>query len=96
MDEELWRDRISNRSDLVARITHLTRGKTDDEAFERLWKILLEQTIRGSGNEGFIVGNRKAVCFQEIPLYSIAETLFLMRSKVERIGILLLDLDLTN
>lgn len=75
MDEEFWRDRISNRSDLVARITHLTRGKTDDEAFERLWKILLEQTIRGSGNEGFIVGNRKAVCFQEIPLYSIAENL---------------------
>lgn len=71
MNSEFWRERISNRSDLVARITHLTRGNTDDEAFERLWKILLDKTINGSGNEGYIVGSGSAVCFQEIPLYSI-------------------------
>lgn len=75
MNADFWRDRISNRSDLVARITHLTRGNTDDEAFERLWNILLEKTIKGSGNEGFIVGDKRAVCFQEVPLYSIAENL---------------------
>ena len=40
MNAEFWRDRISSRSDLAARITHLTRGDTDDEAFEILWKIL--------------------------------------------------------
>ena len=76
MNAEFWRERISKRSDLVARITHLTKGKTDDEAFERLWTILKEKTIKGSGNEGYVVGSKKAVCFQEVPLYSIAENLF--------------------
>lgn len=75
MNADFWRDRISNRSDLVARITHLTRGDTDDEAFDRLWKILLEKKIIGSGTEGYIVGDKKAVCFQEVPLSSIAENL---------------------
>lgn len=75
MNAEFWRNRISNRSDLVARITHLTKAKTDDEAFERLWTIIKEKTIKGSGNEGYIVGSKKAVCFQEVPLYSIAENL---------------------
>ena len=75
MNADFWRDRISSRSDLVARITHLTKGDTDDEAFERLWKILLEKTLIASGNEGYIVGDKKAVCFQEVPLYAIAENL---------------------
>lgn len=75
MNADFWRERISNRSDLVARITHLTRGNTDDEAFEVLWKILQDKTIKGSGNEGYIVGGKKAVCFQEVSLYSIAENL---------------------
>ena len=75
MNADFWRDRISSRSDLAARITHLTRGDTDDDAFETLWKILQEKTLKASGNEGFIVGDKKAVCFQEVPLYAIAENL---------------------
>ena len=75
MNVDLWRNRISSRSDLVARITHLTRANTDDEAFELLWKILSEKTLKGSDNKGFVVGNKRAVCFQEVPLYSIVENL---------------------
>jgi len=59
MNAEFWRDRISSRSDLAARITHLTRGDTDDEAFEILWKILQEKTLIASGKEGYIVGDKK-------------------------------------
>lgn len=75
MNIELWRDRITNRADLVARITHLTRGDNDDHAFEMLWKILLDKKLIGSGKNGFVVGGNRAVCFQEVPLYSIVENL---------------------
>lgn len=75
MNVELWRNRISNRTDLVARVTHLTKGSSDEEAFEKLWKIIAEKKLIGSGNRGYVVGNEKAVCFQEVPLYSIVENL---------------------
>ena len=75
MDSNTWRNRISNRTDLVARLTHLTRGQNDEEAFEVLWRILTEKKLIGSGNDGYIVGSSKAVCFQEVPLYSIVENL---------------------
>ena len=75
MDGTLWRERITNRTDLVARLTHLTRSDTDQKAFEKLWKIITEKKLIGSGNSGYVVGNRRAVCFQEIPLYSIVENL---------------------
>ncbi len=73
MDVNLWRSRIDNRADLVARITHLTKAETDEEAFELLWTILTEKTLK-AGN-GFVVAGNKVVCFQEIPLYSIVENL---------------------
>ena len=65
---------------LMTRITRIVEfdigiGDTDDDAFETLWKILQEKTLKASGNEGFIVGDKKAVCFQEVPLYAIAENL---------------------
>ena len=60
---------------MVSRITHLTHGKDNDEAFENLWKILIDKKINGSGNSGFINGRRKAVCLQELPLSAIAENL---------------------
>src|SRR5262245_19224366 len=37
-------------------------------AFEVLKETLMSGTIRGSGNEGFVKGNRRAVCLSEIPL----------------------------
>jgi len=75
MNLDLWRNRISNRTDLVARITHLTKGSSNEEAFEKLWKILIDKMLIGSGKRGYIVGTEKAVCFQEVPLYSIVENL---------------------
>ena len=60
---------------MVSRITYLTRGKDNDEAFENLWKILVDRKINGSGNFGFINGRRKAVCLQELLLSTITENL---------------------
>lgn len=75
MNDDEWRKRITNRKDLVARVTHLTRGSTPDEAFETLWKILTDKKIIGSGKAGYIIGDRTASCFQEVPLDAIAENL---------------------
>ena len=75
MDHTIWRKRLNNRNDMAARITHLTRGSDADDAFENLWKILVDKKLNGSGNSGFINGERKAVCLQELPLGAIAENL---------------------
>lgn len=75
MEYNTWRKRISNRTDMAARITHLTKGDNDEQAFENLWKILCDKRLIGSGRNGYIVGNESAVCFQDMPLVSIAENL---------------------
>ena len=38
------------------------------QPFDVLKEILACGTIRGSGNEGYVKGSRRAVCFSEIPL----------------------------
>lgn len=78
MEQDQWRDRLTYRSDLVARVTHLTGSHTanDDVAFQALWKILTEKKLIGSGNDGYIIGNKRAVCFQEVPLMAMAENLW--------------------
>ena len=73
-----WKDRIRSRIDLCTQVTHLTKGATIDgikySPLKILIKILNERTIIGSDTaEGFIVGNRRAVCFMDAPLYSICE-----------------------
>lgn len=75
MDIKTLRDRAINRSDMAVRVTHLTKGMNDEEAFERLWKILTDKKLKGSDNSGFIVGKERAVCFQDLPLINIAENL---------------------
>lgn len=75
MKRKDWKKRINKRNDMASRITHLTRGKDNDEAFENLWKILVDRKINGSGNFGFINGRRKAVCLQELLLSAITENL---------------------
>ena len=75
MDHTIWRNRLNNRNDMAARITHLTRGNDAEDAFKNLWKILVDKKLNGSGNSGFINGERKAVCLQELPLSAIAENL---------------------
>lgn len=60
---------------MVTRLTHLTRGDDDDEAFSRLCKILSDRKLIASDLRGINVGNEKVCCFQELPLISIAENL---------------------
>lgn len=85
MNHISWRERITQRSDMVARITHLTRGDNSDAAFDNLWKILRDKKLEGSDNSGFIIGKRKAVCLQELPLNAIAENLLYEKSLDGRI-----------
>ncbi len=73
MDFESWRDRISRRSDFTSRITHLTKGDTEEKAFENLLSILENKKL--NGGIGYVNGDIPVVCFQETPLGSIAENL---------------------
>lgn len=76
MDKKDWRKRFKNRVDLSSRVTHLTKGDTDDEAFKNLISILEERCIRASKTgSNFINGDIPAVCLQEAPLIAIAENL---------------------
>lgn len=75
MEEKQWIERISYRSDFTSRVTHLTRGKDSKSAFEILCEILDKKTLKASGKEGCIRHNNKAVCFQDIPLYSLSENI---------------------
>lgn len=74
-----WEARIRERTDMSTRLSHLTRpGRNGEAAQEILLKILLERQLIGSTtSQGFICGDTPAVCFQDAPLYSIAQnTLF--------------------
>ncbi len=76
MDKKTWRKRFKNRVDLSSRVTHLTKGDTDDEAFKNLISILEEKCIIASKTgSNFINGDIPAVCLQEAPLIAIAENL---------------------
>ncbi|MCM1158718.1 MAG: hypothetical protein NC300_07705 [Bacteroidales bacterium] len=76
MTYDEWRERYKNRNDITSRLTHLTKGDTEDDAFHTLLKILEDKKLNGSTTStGFIIGNKKAVCFQEAPLDAIAENL---------------------
>jgi hypothetical protein len=70
-----WLKRIRSRSDISAYVTHLTRETDDLKAVDVLIKILKEQKIIGSNSNGFIQGSDRAVCFQDAPLYGIAQNL---------------------
>jgi hypothetical protein len=64
-------------------VTHLTKPsdlsiKDEDilniESVKNLIKILEEKEIKGSNTKsGYIIGNRKAVCFQDAPMYGIIQ-----------------------
>ena len=64
MKRDKWKKRIIQRSDMASRITHLTRGKTSKEAFENLWKILVDKKLEGSSNTGFINGKEKRYVYK--------------------------------
>ncbi|MDD9271491.1 DUF2971 domain-containing protein [Paenibacillus sp. GCM10023248] len=91
-----WEKRIAGRSDLTGRLTHLTKPKGIDltglsfdelnlRAVDALIAILKEKRIYGSTtHSGYIVGGTKAVCFQDAPLYAIAQNVELERQRREQ------------
>ena len=81
MKFDIWKKRVAERNDITMHLVHLTKdAKIDDikyNALDILFKILKEKQINGSTTEsGFICGNTKAVCFQEAPLYSLAQNIY--------------------
>ncbi|MDQ2747022.1 MAG: hypothetical protein M3T96_07175 [Acidobacteriota bacterium] len=71
---------MSGRQDLSSSLVHLTRKVENEEttmsAIDVLIKIIREKKLTGSDpRKAFIHGNQKAVCFQDAPLYSIAQNL---------------------
>ncbi|MBV1910611.1 MAG: hypothetical protein KUG78_15015 [Kangiellaceae bacterium] len=71
---------MSNRSDMSSSLVHLTRGTSHDgnelSSVDTLLKILREGQINGSDPQlGFIHGGESAVCFQDAPLYSVAQNI---------------------
>lgn len=74
MKSDKWFDRVQKRTDIVTRLTHLTRATETMDALEVLLKILDDKKLVGSTTEsGYIVGETPAVCLQETPLESLAE-----------------------
>lgn len=77
---ELWKKRIANRADISSQLVHLTRSSQAEGVrtgpVDILMKILVERRIRPSTTEsGFICGDISATCFQDVPLYSLAENI---------------------
>ena len=72
-----WEERIAQRSDFTTSLVHLTRGRGDQKPVDVLFQILEERRLKGSTTaSGFIVGDRPAVCLQEAPLYSLAQSVY--------------------
>lgn len=79
-----WRRRIADRSDLFSGLVHLTRKTDEFPVVSVMLKILLEKKVIGSSTEsGFICGKRRAVCFQDAPLYSICQNVFFEQLRQE-------------
>lgn len=90
-----WQNRVASRSDLTGRVTHLTKPTgiiSKDTSFEELnimatdnlIKILQEKRLIGSTtNSGYIIGERRAVCFQDTPLYALAQNVEYERNRRE-------------
>jgi len=58
------------RPDVSDYVVHLTKGATDDAAFQNLLSIVDDRSIRG--NTRNIRGDYQCVCFTEAPLLSLA------------------------
>lgn len=77
MNKNEWKKRIAERNDMTTYLAHLTKPLDDEiEVYEVLLKILKDRKLEGSGEKGFIVGNTKAVCLQESPLYSLTQNIY--------------------
>lgn len=76
-----WEKRIAERNDMSTSLIHLTRENSTQSVVNVLYNILKDKKIKGSTTSGFIVGNEKAVCFQDAPLYSICQNIFFEQKK---------------
>lgn len=84
---EIWNDRHRQRSDISTYLTHLTRGTEEKNSFEVLRDILTSQKLLGSTKDkGFIIGDNKAVCFQDMPLYGVAQNTLHEQKNKEKLG----------
>ncbi|MCK8816768.1 hypothetical protein MWH28_05205 [Natroniella sulfidigena] len=81
-----WVDRIRNRTDISAYLTHLTKGKNGNSAVEILVKILEGEKIIGSLDEGYIAGPNRACCFQEAPIYGVCQNTLHEKKTREEVG----------
>jgi hypothetical protein len=70
-----WLNRIQNRSDITAHLTHLTKGNSKNNAIKNLILILKEEKIIGSGKIAYVTGDQTAVCFQDTPIYNITQNI---------------------
>lgn len=75
-----WNKRFTNRSDITATLTHLTREQVNEDgrllsSIDILLKILNERKIIGSTKKAFIHGEYSAVCFQDAPTYGIGQNI---------------------
>ena len=81
MKEEDWLKRIAERNDVTGQLVHLTKASDEDgievDALDVLIKILNDKCIEGNiSKSGFICGNRKAICFQDAPVYSLTQNIY--------------------
>ena len=73
-----WRERSFSRSDISTGLVHLTKSKEIDggtlSPVDVLIKILNDRKIVGSNpGSAYIHGSTCAVCFQDTPIYGIAQ-----------------------
>lgn len=76
---DLWKERVAKRTDLTTQLIHLTRKTDSMGSMSVLIKILREGVIKPSVNtsdRGFICGSTPATCFQDTPLYSLAQNIY--------------------
>ena len=75
--QEDWIERSRNRTDISNFLYHLTRDNDEYDYMEVLIKILNERKLIGSTTaSGFIVGDDRAVCFQDTTAYGLAQNSF--------------------
>jgi hypothetical protein len=86
-NRDKWIKRLRLRSDISGSITHLTRENGKMETTDVLIKILNDRKIIGSNPaEGFIIGNEKAVCFQDAPVYGLTQNLIHEQYYIKELG----------
>jgi hypothetical protein len=75
--QDEWIERLRNRSDISRYLYHLTRENGESDCMRVLIKILSERKLVGSTTaSGFIVGENKAVCFQDTTTYGLCQNAF--------------------